>query len=89
LQRPHYAEDVLSFHTLSPDMSREELLGEVVAAEEATRALLDRAARLARDPEEKALFERLARREEESLRELVREEERLDAEAFVQRAIGC
>jgi hypothetical protein len=70
-------------------MSREELLGEVVSAEEATRALLDRAARLARDPEEKALFERLARREEESLRELAREEERLDAEAFVQRAIGC
>jgi hypothetical protein len=83
------SEVVLSLNTLSPDMSPEELLGEVVAAEEATHALLDRAARLARDPEEKALFERLARREEEALRELARMEELLDAEAFVQRAIGC
>jgi hypothetical protein len=70
-------------------MNAEQLLGEVVAAEEATRDLLARAAQVARDPAERALFERLARREEESLRELAREEERLDAEAFVLRAIGC
>lgn len=83
------AEVALSFHELKPDMSRETLVGEVVAAEQATRALLDRAARLTWDPQEKALFERLAKREEESLRELAQEQDRLDAEAFVQRAIGC
>jgi len=79
----------MSPHTLDARMSREELLEEVVAAERETHELLERAARLASDPEERALFERLARREEKALGELEDEERLLDAEAFVQRAIGC
>jgi rubrerythrin len=76
-------------HTLAPGMSREELLGEVVAAERETHDLLECAARLATDPDERALFERLARREADALRELAEQEDQFDAEAFVQRAIGC
>ena len=79
----------MRLHALDTGMNPEKLLGEVVAAERETHDLLERAAHLASDPAERALFERLARREEEALRELADEEERLEAEALVQRAIGC
>jgi len=58
-----------------------------VSAERETQELLEQAARLTNDPEERALFERLAVREAESLRQLEQEEERLEAEAFVQKAL--
>lgn len=76
-------------HQVTTGMSREQILHEVLATERETRDLLASAARLTADPEERGLFERLATREEEALRELVREEERLEAEAFVQRALDC
>jgi hypothetical protein len=79
----------MSSHILDARMSREELLEEVMAAERETHDLLERAARLAGDPDERALFERRARREEQALCELEKEQRVLDAEAFVQRAIGC
>jgi rubrerythrin len=76
-------------HTVAAGMTREQMLRELLAAERETLELLETAARVAQDPEERALFERLARREEDALRELQEEEERLDAEAFVQRALDC
>jgi rubrerythrin len=76
-------------HKLEQGMTRERILEEVVAIERETHDLLEQAARLAPDPAERALFERLARREAESLDELQREEQALDAEAFVQRALTC
>jgi hypothetical protein len=79
----------MSLHTLAADMSRAQLLREVVAAEREAHDVLERAASVASDPAERELFERLARREEKALVELEDEERRLEAEAFVQRAIGC
>jgi len=76
-------------HTLAADMTREQMLRELLTTERETHELLEMAARVTQDPEERALFERLARREEDALRELREEEERLDAEAFVQRALDC
>jgi rubrerythrin len=76
-------------HTPISDMTREQVVQEILAAERETHELLERAASACTDPEERALFERLARREEESLEELRREEARLEAEEFVQRALDC
>ncbi len=76
-------------HTVAAEMTREQRLRELLATERETHELLETAARIARDPGERALFERLAHREEDALRELREEEERLDAEAFVQRALDC
>jgi rubrerythrin len=53
----------MSLHTLAAEMSREQILREVVAAEREARDVLEHAARLASDPAERDLFERLARRE--------------------------
>jgi rubrerythrin len=85
----HEQEGSMSLHTLDAEMSREQLLGEVVAAEREARDVLERAASVASDPAERELFERLARREDKALDELGDEERRLEAEVFVQRAIGC
>ena len=70
-------------------VTREEMLRELRAVEQETHELLERAARASSDPEERALFERLARREEDALVELQKEEERLEAIEFVQRALDC
>ena len=75
--------------TLDDSMTPEQIVHAVLEWERETHELLERAARLTPDREERALFERLARREEEALRDLRREEERLDAEGFVQRALDC
>ena len=76
-------------HTATADMTREQVVRELLAAERETQELLECAARVSTDPEERALFERLAKREEEALVELRKEEERLEAEEFVQRALDC
>jgi hypothetical protein len=70
-------------------MTREEVVRELLATERETHEQLENAARACTDPEERALFERLAWREEEALAELRREEERLEAVEFVQRALDC
>jgi hypothetical protein len=75
--------------TLTTAMTREELLARVLASEREMKRLLEHAATLSHDSEERALFARLARREEDALQELLREEQRLDAENFVQRALDC
>jgi rubrerythrin len=69
--------------------THDEVLEKLMAAEREARELLEQAARAARDPEERALFERLARREAEALLELEKEKDRLEAEEFVQRALDC
>ena len=74
-------------HALSPSMSRRQILQEVAAAERDACDLLAEAARLTPDPDDRRLFERLAASEEASLRDLAREQERLEAEEFVQRAL--
>ena len=71
------------------EMTHEEVLRKLLAAEKEAHELLERAAHATADPEERALFERLARREQESLVALQKEEERLEAEEFVQRALDC
>lgn len=76
-------------HAVTAEMTREEMLQELLAIEQETHELLERAARVCTDPEERALFERLARREERSLVELQTEMERLEAVEFVQRALDC
>jgi hypothetical protein len=68
-------------------MSRREILREVAAAERDACDLLAEAARLTTDPEDRRLFLRLAALEEETVRELAREQERLEAEEFVQKAL--
>lgn len=68
-------------------LSREELLAQVVSAERKARELMEEAARLSGDPDERELYRRLAARETESLRQLEEEEERLLAEEFVQKAL--
>ena len=72
---------------LTPDLSREQILERVVAQEREVQQLLAEAAERTTDPEERRLYRKLAGREADSLRELVEEEERLAAEAFVQNAI--
>jgi rubrerythrin len=74
---------------LDASMTPAQLLEAALASERETRALLLRAAALARDPGERALLERLAGREQENLRELERERELLEAAEFVQRALDC
>ena len=69
--------------------THDEVLEKLIAAEREARELLEQAAHAARDPEERALFERLARREAESEVELQKEKDRLEAEEFVQRALDC
>jgi len=68
-------------------MSREEMLQEVIAAEREAHDLLELAAQAAPDREERELYRRLARREEQSLDDLALEERRRDAVEFVQRAL--
>jgi hypothetical protein len=76
-------------HTVTAEMPREVLLRELLAIERETHELLERAARVCADPEERALFERLAKREAGSLIELQAEIDRLEAVEFVQRALDC
>jgi rubrerythrin len=76
-------------HAAIEEQSQDEVLENLMAAEREARELLERAAHAATDPEERALFERLARREEQTLAELQKEKERLEAEEFVQRALDC
>jgi bacterioferritin (cytochrome b1) len=76
-------------HAVTAEMTREDVLQELLAVERETHELLERAARVATDPEERALFERLAKREECSVIELQTEMDRLDAVEFVQRALDC
>jgi len=71
------------------ETTHEQVLRKLLAAEREAHELLERAAQAAADPEEKALFERLARREQETLVELEKERERFEAEEFVQRALDC
>jgi rubrerythrin len=71
------------------DLTHEQLMSKVLSAETEAYELLERAAHATADAEERALFERLARREHETLVELQKEEERLEAEEFVQRALDC
>jgi hypothetical protein len=59
----------------------------LVAAESAIRDLVEEAAHVTSDPDERRLFERLAGREEASLGELKAEMGRLEAETFVQKAM--
>ncbi|MFI5007818.1 MAG: hypothetical protein ACHQKZ_10280 [Solirubrobacterales bacterium] len=68
-------------------LTREEILDRLVAAESAIRDLVEEAAHVTSDPDERRLFERLAGREEASLGELKTEMERLEAETFVQKAM--
>jgi hypothetical protein len=82
-------EEDVSHRVLGLDMTPEQILDELLATEREAHDLLERAARLTSDPEERELFERLARREEDALHELEHEKDRLDAELFVQRALDC
>jgi rubrerythrin len=75
--------------TVDARMTPEQILHAVLESEKETHDLLERAAKVTSDPQEKALFERLASREEESLRDLQQEQDRLEAESFVQRALDC
>ena len=78
---------MMTEHKLDSKMTRQQILDELVSVEREARALLEQAARLVPDPEERVLFERLAGREAATLRELLAEEDRVAAEAFVQRAM--
>jgi len=71
------------------ETTHEQALRKLLALEREAHELLERAAQAAADPEERALFERLARREQETLLELEKEEERIQAEEFVTRALDC
>jgi bacterioferritin (cytochrome b1) len=79
----------MDLHHVDAGMSPVERLEALLAVEREAHDLLETAAHLSGDPSERALFERLAKREEETIHDLEEEEERLEAEAFVQRAIGC
>ena len=72
---------------LEPGLSRRAILERVEDAERETHDLLEEASRTVRDAEERALYARLARREEQALRDLEREMDLLDAEEFVQKAL--
>jgi hypothetical protein len=74
-------------HVLTPLLSRRRILEEVADAERETCALLDEAARVTTDPDDRRLFRRLADAGQTALRELAAERDRLDAEEFVQRAL--
>jgi len=60
--------------------SRREILKEIIAAERQAHLLLERAARLTPDAEERALYCRLAARELDALEELQGEKLRVDDE---------
>jgi hypothetical protein len=77
----------MTVQRLEPNLSREDVLVRIVGAQREIHDLLEQAAHLTTDPEERRLFERLAGREEASLEELKAAEERLDAEVFVQKAL--
>jgi rubrerythrin len=72
---------------LQPQMSRREILERVLAAENEAIQLLKEASSVVQDPEERELYAELARREQQTLAELRREQGRLDAEDFVANAI--
>lgn len=76
-------------HTIDAGMSRVARLEALMAVEREAHDLLESAAQLSADPSERALFERLAKHEEQAFRDLEEEENRVEAEAFVQRALGC
>jgi hypothetical protein len=63
------------------------ILERVSAAEREVQAILEEAAQLAPDADERVLYAQLAQREEQSLRALERERDRLDAVEFVQQAL--
>lgn len=68
-------------------MSRRDILREVADAEREVCDLLEEAARLTPDSEDRRLFARLATLEQGSVRELFHEQEQLEAEEFVQQAL--
>jgi hypothetical protein len=72
---------------LDSNLTREQLLLRLADAEHDVEELLEQAAQLTSDLEERQLFERLAERERASVQELRDAEERLLAEEFVQKAL--
>lgn len=76
----------MSVH-LEAHMTRRAILERVIAAERDAADLLDEAARVVEDPAERRLYLRLRDAETRVVEELQREEARLDAEEFVERAI--
>jgi hypothetical protein len=74
-------------HVLTPSLSRRHILEEVLEAEREACALLDDAARLSRDIDDRRLFRRLAEGAHAAVRELTAQRESLEAEEFVQRAL--
>lgn len=74
-------------HHVEPRMSRREILSEVLAAEREIKQLLDEAARLAPNAEERHLYGSLAEKESQALAALRDEQDRLDAVDFVQKAL--
>lgn len=72
---------------LEPGLSRRAILDRVSDVEHEAHDLLEEAARVTTDPEERILYQRLARREQETLRDLEREKDHLDAEEFVLKAL--
>jgi CHASE3 domain sensor protein len=73
---------------LDPQISRRELLEQVIEAERNLRALLEEAAAVTADQVETDLYTRLAERQAESLRELAEENDRLGCEEFIEGAMG-
>lgn len=69
------------------NLTKEEIVDRLVAAESEIHDLVEEAAHVTPDADERRLFERLAGREEASLGELKAEKDRLEAEAFVQKAL--
>ena len=69
------------------NLTKEEIVDRLVAAESEIRDLVEEAAHVTPDADERRLFERVAGREEASLGELNAEKDRLEAEAFVQKAL--
>ena len=74
---------------LQPSMSRREVLERVLAAERDASALLKEASEVVEDPLERELYAELVRRQALTLAELKKESERLEAEEYVTRAMGC
>jgi rubrerythrin len=74
---------------VTQELTHAEVLRKLLAAERKARELLEEAACGSADPEQRALFERLARHEQEAVAELQKEKERLEAAEFVQRALDC
>ena len=72
---------------LEPGLSRRAILERLSDVEHEAHDLLEEAARITPDPEERFLYKRLAQREEETLRDLERERDQLEAEEFVQKAL--